>query len=158
MSTFFVALRVTRSMRAPATVFPVSVSPWCGVAARYSFLADAMMVVALLASSPASAQSFDELAVRLLEHPDVVVLREQAQAQREMSTAAGALPDPVIALGVNNVPVSDPSFDQFLPSNKAFEFRQRVPSGRLRDAIASSASPSSQRNRRRKCTATRVLR
>lgn len=98
--------------------------------------------VTLLAATHAAAQTFDELAVRLLEHPEVVVLREQAQAQREMSTAANALPDPVIALGVNNVPISDPSFDQFLPSNKAIEFRQRIPSGRLRDAVASSASAS----------------
>ncbi len=106
------------------------------------FLAPVWGAIALLAATPAAAQSFDELAVRLLEHPEVVVLREQAQAQRELSSAAGALPDPVIALGVNNVPVSDPSFDQFLPSNKAIEFRQRIPNGRLRDAVASSANAS----------------
>ncbi|MEM9056390.1 MAG: hypothetical protein AAGD86_02870, partial [Pseudomonadota bacterium] len=33
-------------------------------------------------AAPAAAQSFDELAVRLLEHPDVVAFREQAAAHR----------------------------------------------------------------------------
>ena len=44
------------------------------------------------------------------------------------------LPDPTIILGVDNLPVDNPKFDQFLPSSKVFGFKQMIPSYALRKA------------------------
>lgn len=93
-------------------------------------------------AAPAFAQSFDELAFRLLDHPEIASIRLNTEAQRQMVAAAGALPDPVISLGVNNVPISDPAFDRFLPTNKAIAIQQRIPNGKLRTAMATGARAS----------------
>ena len=89
-------------------------------------------------ASPTWAQTdaYATLEARLLEHPALQALRFDADAKREAATATKALPDPVISLGVNNVPIADPSFDRFLPTNKAIGVRQAIPNGGVRRAIS----------------------
>ena len=87
-------------------------------------------VVVLLAwtlLSPVSAQSFQELEQRLFEHPSLVALQFNEKESREKAEASLGLPDPVLTVGVNNVPLRDPAFDRFLPTNKAIGVRQSLP-------------------------------
>ncbi len=82
----------------------------------------------------AQAETYEGLEARLLEHPALQALRFSADAKRETAVASKALPDPVVSLGVNNVPVTDPSFDTFLPTSKAIGVRQAIPNGGVRRA------------------------
>ena len=93
------------------------------------------------ATGPADAQSpdFEELEERLTFHPSLEQLRLDADAVREDATAAQALPDPVVSLGVNNVPIADPAFDRFLPTNRSIGVRQAIPNGGVRRARADGA-------------------
>lgn len=84
----------------------------------------------------ASAQSLDELEARLADHPSLSALAYQAEASREHGLAAIALPDPVVSVGINNYPIFDPSFSDFLPTNKAIGIRQDFPSRARREAQA----------------------
>jgi len=88
---------------------------------------------------PAAAQSFDALETRLADHPSLTALAYQSEASRERSLAATALPDPVISLGINNLPVFDPSFSEFLPTNKALGIRQDFPNRAGREARSKEA-------------------
>lgn len=96
-------------------------------------------VFAALTGPLAHAQTFDDLEPRLYEHPSLVALGSEADAERERSRAATALPDPVISLGVNNFPFFDPAFDTFLPTNKAVGIRQDIPNYAERRAQAEGA-------------------
>ncbi len=90
-------------------------------------------------SPPAAGQSFEELERRLAEHPSLTALNYQSEASRERSLAATALPDPVLSVGVNNFPIADPSFTEFLPTNKAIGVRQEFPNRAGRKARAGEA-------------------
>ncbi|MGV6821000.1 MAG: TolC family protein [Parvularcula sp.] len=89
--------------------------------------------------SVAAGQSIDELTARLELHPSVVALSHQADAAHQRSVAATALPDPVISVGVNNFPVADPSFTEYLPTNKAIGVRQAIPNKASRQAKADAS-------------------
>lgn len=95
-----------------------------------------------LANRPALGQSLAELEARLTEHPSVNALTYQAEASRERSISATALPDPEVSLAINNFPIFDPSFSDFLPTNKAVGIRQAIPNraGRLAQAGEARAS------------------
>lgn len=80
------------------------------------------------------AQDLDDLEARLAGHPSLLALTYQADASRERSLAATALPDPVVSVGINNFPVFDPSFSDFLPTNKALGISQAFPSRAGRQA------------------------
>lgn len=101
------------------------------------------LVVSLMLAAaiiPASfAQSFDALEERLAAHPALDVISYQADAQEEQAIAATALPDPIISIGINNLPITDPGFDRFLPTNKAIGVRQQFPSLAGRRARSSEA-------------------
>ena len=73
------------------------------------------------------AASLDDYLARLAEHPSVVALERTAEAGSRRAEAALGLPDPELSLGLNNVPVEDPAFDRFLPTNKAVGITQRIP-------------------------------
>lgn len=90
----------------------------------------------LLASIGAEsrAQSFTEVEARLDDYPTMAAIRLEASAQRGRARAAGALPDPVLSVGINNLPIVDPGFDRFLPTNKAIGARQSIPDGLTRRA------------------------
>jgi len=87
-------------------------------------------------SGMAFGQSFDELEARLADHPSLTALTYQADASRERGIAATALPDPVVSVGINNFPIFDPSFSDFLPTNKAVGVRQAFPNRAGREARA----------------------
>ncbi len=87
-----------------------------------------------VAAVQASAQDFAVLEERLREHPSLQQLEQQALANREQATADYALPDPELSLGINNVPLANPSFDRFLPSNKAIGILQMFPNKAGREA------------------------
>ncbi|MEL7322553.1 MAG: TolC family protein [Pseudomonadota bacterium] len=85
------------------------------------------------------AQSFAELEARLADHPSLAALTYRADASRERSVAATSLPDPVVSVGINNFPIFDPSFSEFLPTNKAVGVRQDFPNRAGRDARSGEA-------------------
>ncbi len=83
--------------------------------------------------------SLDELKARLRQHPSLDVYAFSAEADRLRAQSALALPDPVVSLQLNNFPIFDPSFTEFLPTNKAVGIRQSLPnrSGREADSLKS---------------------
>ena len=96
----------------------------------------------------ALAQSFEELEARLADHPSLAALTYQADASRERGAAATALPDPVVSVGINNFPIFDPSFSEFLPTNKAVGVRQDFPNRAGRDARSGEARAMAERTDR----------
>ncbi len=87
----------------------------------------------------ASAQNFEELEARLRDHPALQAMRHQSVGFRENAQAAGALPDPVLSVGVLNFPLFDPSFTQYLPTSKAVGVRQQFPNRAFRAAKTQEA-------------------
>jgi outer membrane protein TolC len=93
------------------------------------------LAAACLCLSPfASSQSWDDLKDSLKDHPSIQELDFRADANRELSVAAQSLPDPVFSLGINNFPIADRSFSEYLPTNKAITVRQEIPNGARREA------------------------
>lgn len=88
----------------------------------------------LFSTTTARAETFDDYVKRLAEHPQVTQILEQGTRFKELSDGEMGLPDPNIILGVDNLPVNDPAFDQFLPSSKVIGFKQQIPSYSLRKA------------------------
>ncbi len=88
----------------------------------------------LFSATSAKAETFDDYVQRLAEHPQVTRILEQGTRFKELSDGEMGLPDPSIILGVDNLPVNDPAFDQFLPSSKVIGFKQQIPSYSLRKA------------------------
>lgn len=79
-----------------------------------SFVFSAIAVVALVVSGNASAQplSLQDAQRRAVERSRQLAAQDSAvAASREMAVAAGQLPDPVLKLGVDNLPANGP--DQF---------------------------------------------
>lgn len=99
-----------------------------------------------LAAPSLFAQSFQELEARLKEHPALEALRLQTQAYREDAVAAAAWPDPIVSVGVNNLPLLDPSFRAFLPTNKALGVSQQIPNRPERAARSERAKRRAARN------------
>lgn len=89
--------------------------------------------------SAASGQTMDDLEAILRDHPALAVFGYETEAALQRGQAATALPDPVLSFGVNNLPVSDPAFDRFLPTNRAIGVRQDFPNLASRRARASQA-------------------
>ena len=102
--------------------------------ALHSWSRSGVAVLAGMLVASAAAQTPEALEQRLREHPSLRALDYQAAQFREASTVAAAIPDPVVSLGVNNVPVNDPAFDRFLPSNRALGIQQSIPNGARRAA------------------------
>ena len=104
------------------------------------------MLIALTLPAKAQVETYEALEERLLEHPALQALRLSADAKRESAIATKALPDPVISVGVNNVPITDPSFDAFLPTNKAIGVRQAIPNGGVRRARSRGVNSKAEQN------------
>ena len=103
---------------------------------RYSLFA---MCIAAAVPQFATAQTFEDLEARLRGHPSLIAMDYRASAQEERAVAAIALPDPVVSLGINNFPIYDPSFNAYLPTNKAVGIRQQFPNLAGREARAGEA-------------------
>lgn len=115
-------------------------------------------VSAALSGPAALAQSFDALEAKLAEHPSLAALSYQAEASRERGYAATALPDPVVSVGINNLPVFDPSFSAFLPTNKAIGVRQDFPNLAGREARAGEARAMAEQTTRIRAAQLATLR
>lgn len=90
--------------------------------------------IALNITGTASAKHADEYIERLSQHPQVMQILEQGVKFQELSIGEMGLPDPVIMLGVDNLPVDSPAFDRFLPTSKTFGINQKIPSYSKRKA------------------------
>ena len=99
-----------------------------------------------LGTPPLFGQGLPELEARLREHPALEALRLESEAYRADAIAATAWPDPVVSLGVNNFPLSDPSFRTYLPTNKALGVSQEIPGRGARAARSAQAERSAARN------------
>lgn len=98
-------------------------------------LLDATQISAFeLPQTTMRAMPFSELEAQLRAHPSLDALGLSAQANRYRAEGALGLPDPVVSLQLNNVPLFDPSFSEYLPSNKAVGIRQALPSRSERKA------------------------
>ena len=84
--------------------------------------------------APTRMSSFSHLEDTLRLHPSLDALNLSAEANRQRAEGALGLPDPVVSLQLNNVPLFDPSFSEYLPSNKAVGIRQALPSRSERKA------------------------
>ncbi|MCY3816453.1 MAG: TolC family protein [Gammaproteobacteria bacterium] len=110
----------------------------------FSLLACSLGLV--LGAPPVLGQSFPELEARLKEHPALEALRLESSAFREDALAAVAWPDPVVSVGINNFPLSDPSFRSYLPTNKALGVSQQIPNRSARAARSAQARRGAVRN------------
>lgn len=84
--------------------------------------------------STAQAASFEDYVERLSKHPQIESILAQSAAQDAQAIGELGLPDPVLTLGVDNVPISDPSFDEFLPTSKIIGLSQQIPNPVMLDA------------------------
>lgn len=67
-------------------------------------------------------------------HPQIQAVQEKQDELLFRAEGAMGLPDPDLFLGIENVPLSDPSFDQYLPSSKIIGFSQNIPNLKSRKA------------------------
>ena len=93
-----------------------------------------VLLLSGLACADSHAKQLDDYLALLDTHPKVMALLAQHEAQNHQADGAMGLPDPSLFLGVDNVPVSDPSFDRFLPTSKVIGFSQTLPGSRGRKA------------------------
>lgn len=68
------------------------------------------------------------------KHPKIQAVLEQHNALQYQAEGAMGLPDPSVFLGVDNVPISDPAFDRFLPTSKVIGLSQDIPNPKGRKA------------------------
>ncbi|BHH85591.1 TolC family protein [Desulforhopalus sp. 52FAK] len=67
-------------------------------------------------------------------HPNVQAILERQESFTYQADGAMGLPDPSLFFGVDNIPLTDPSFDQYLPSAKVIGFSQNIPNSKGRKA------------------------
>ncbi|MES9992248.1 MAG: TolC family protein [Candidatus Thiodiazotropha sp.] len=97
-------------------------------------------LIFLSVTSPGAADAeptlFGALLERLREHPAVRKNESTAREWTLRSDAALGLPNPSITIGLNNVPVDDPTdLERYLPSSRSLEFKQAIPNGDGREAL-----------------------
>lgn len=114
----------------------------------FSALAMCAASSGLAFSQSENAPTFEALEARLAEHPSLAALSYRADASRERSLAATALPDPIVSVGINNFPIFDPSFSDFLPTNKAVGVRQEFPNRAGREALSGEARAQAEQTER----------
>lgn len=88
----------------------------------------------IIACRQAQAGGLEYYLNLLDSHPKVEAILAQQESLTHQAGGAMGLPDPSVFLGVDNVPVSDPSFDRYLPSSKVVGFSQTIPNSRGRQA------------------------
>ena len=68
----------------------------------------------------------------LAEEPGRMALEAQATALEERAIVAGALPDPMLRVGLNNYPIESGNFTTEGMTNAGVSFRQSFPAGDTR--------------------------
>ncbi len=114
---------------------------------KYRRLLAFSSLVTVLVSNSVFAASFDEYVDKLAQHPQVASIIAQSEATKELSLGVIGLPDPVFTLGVDNVPLSDPAFDRFLPTSKIIGFNQKIPNPYLLLAKAGTLEQLSEKQK-----------
>ncbi len=100
---------------------------------RASLLIVLSLIAAIFAGNASAADEMDTLSLDALidealkVNPEILSFKKRVEASDAAVPQAGALDDPMLTLGVDNVPISDPSFDEFLPTSKVLAFSQKVP-------------------------------
>jgi outer membrane protein TolC len=61
------------------------------------------------------------------QNPEIQSFKKRVEASQAAVPQAGALDDPMLTIGVDNLPISDPSFDEFLPTSKVLGLSQKIP-------------------------------
>jgi K+/H+ antiporter YhaU regulatory subunit KhtT len=84
--------------------------------------------------SSAIADDIDHYLAILDEHPSIQGILQEKEALEFQAEGALGLPDMVVSLGVENIPISNPSFDRYLPSSKTIGFSQDIPNPGQRKA------------------------
>ena len=84
-------------------------------------------------------QDFSAIEARLLKHPTLQQLKLRSTAMQAFAKADSALPDPIISLGLNNVPINTFAFDDFLPTHKSIGVQQSIPNSGIRRARLQNA-------------------
>jgi len=84
---------------------------------------------------------------RLQQHPKILEIIAksdsfQAQAQGELG-----LENPHFIIGIDNLPISDPAFDSFLPTSKVVGVQQTISSSTLRKANSDKYTTSAQQQK-----------
>lgn len=98
------------------------------------------LMVSILASlqfANAGEKTFNFYTKKLAKHPFVVQSIEKSKKFNQDAFAKMGLPDPKISIGVDNVPVNDPSFDTYLPSSKTISYSQMIPNFEKRKLLSS---------------------
>lgn len=101
----------------------------------------------LLTLGSANAASFEEYIQRLSEHPQVGSILAESEASKAQAQGELGLPDPMFMIGVDNVPISDPAFDRFLPTSKVIGFSQAIPNPALRSAKSEKLEQMSEKQK-----------
>lgn len=97
----------------------------------------AVTFITTVSASWVKAKTFDDYRAQLGNHPSVTQIREQGANFEHLAESALGLPNPQFIVGVDNIPLSDPAFDRFLPSSKVFGFRQAIPNPAARQTQSS---------------------
>ena len=92
-----------------------------------------------VAEQPAEQRVIATIVALLQDHPALLALESERLALLERSQTNLSLPDPVVSLGINNLSISSPSFDEFLPTNKMIGVRQDFPNSKGRSAKSDQA-------------------
>ncbi len=117
-------------------------APW-----QAPLLIAALMVVALTLATPAQSNTLElhqAEAMALDAEPTLLRRQALADAYQEEATAAGALPDPELNIGYQNLPVDSLSPRDEMMSMAMISVRQRFPAGDTRALRRQSAEQRSQ--------------
>jgi cobalt-zinc-cadmium efflux system outer membrane protein len=117
---------------------------------NYTFLALAVITFTAQAQEKEERQtlSYEAAVARLNAHPSLEAAREGVLSYKHAALGAGALPDPMVTLGLNNYPADGiGGFDRFAMSSKSIELSQSIPNFGVRassveakEALAAQAS------------------
>nr|VFJ57105.1 MAG: Outer membrane efflux protein [Candidatus Kentron sp. DK] len=112
-----------------------------------NFLPVLVLIAVSFASAKAGAETLEDYTRRLADHPQVREILEQYRYFKELADGEMGWPDPQLIIGIDNMPVEDPSFDRFPPTSKVVGFRQEIPNHDLRSAKSEKQKRLSQRQR-----------
>ncbi|MAF68747.1 MAG: hypothetical protein CMH25_05320 [Micavibrio sp.] len=98
------------------------------------FLTTTAVIATFAFHAPAFAETFEKYLERLSEHPQIESILAGSEALKFQAKGELGLPDPEVMIGVDNVPISDPAFDRFLPTSKVIGFSQAIPNPVARGA------------------------
>lgn len=93
-----------------------------------------LFITLVFQAGSAGARDIDDYLAILDQHPSIKRFLLEKEALEFQADGALGLPDPVLSFGVENLPISDPSFDQYLPSSKTIGFSQNIPHTHQRKA------------------------